>query len=383
MEINKSNYEIYFLDFYEGNLSAEMQAELFLFLEQHPELKSEFKNFDLVKLPESDIRFPDKSILKKEIVTEENIQQYLVAKLEGDLNKEELHELNKFLFSHPQFKKDEKLFELTRLSPDKNIVFENKSLLKKAIPIAESKKRVYYISVAVAACIVLLIGFYFLNKDAGTQIIQANNETKKETAPVQKNKAGIETINTAKQNETQEALNKVDVVQKPIKRETVKQIQHELLATNNKVDTSGSNPSVEKNIPEEIFEMPVSENRQPEMKFVDPALMKQKLAEQIEKNPSQYNSKEFEAFLDKVSNPDSSFTDEDLNKPVFSSSTLPAEAAKPAVKENTPVLNALAWGLSKVSNNDVTLKKNYNNDGELVAYRFESGNLKFGKADDK
>lgn len=383
MEINKSNYEIYFLDFYEGNLSAEMQAELFLFLEQHPELRSEFKNFELVKLPESDIQFPDKSILKKEIVTEENIQHYLVAKLEGDLNKEELHELNKFLFSHPQFKKDEKLFELTKLSPDKNIVFENKSSLKKAIPIAEGRKRVYYFSVAAAACIVLLISFYFLNKDAGTQIMQANNETKKEAAPVQKNETGNEIINIAKQNETQAPFNKTDAAQNPIKRETAKQIQREQLAANNKVDTSGNNPSVEKVIPEEMPETTAIENRKPEMKFVDPALMKQKLAEQIEKNPSQYNTKDFEAFLDKVSNPDSSFTDEDLNKPVFTSSILPAEAAKPAAKENTPVLNALAWGLSKVSNSDVTLKKNYNNEGELVAYRFESGNLKFGKADDK
>ena len=42
MNINQNNYEAWFLDYYEKQLSAEQVAELFLFLEQHPLLKEEF-----------------------------------------------------------------------------------------------------------------------------------------------------------------------------------------------------------------------------------------------------------------------------------------------------------------------------------------------------
>ena len=69
MEINRNNYEIFFLDYHEGNLSAQQQAKLFIFLEQHPDLKNEFESFDLVKLPSINIFFEEKNSLKRELIT--------------------------------------------------------------------------------------------------------------------------------------------------------------------------------------------------------------------------------------------------------------------------------------------------------------------------
>ncbi len=68
MEINKNNYEAFFLDYYDGNLPAEQVAVLLLFVEQHPELKEEFESFENITLEDlPSIGFDNKSSLKKEI----------------------------------------------------------------------------------------------------------------------------------------------------------------------------------------------------------------------------------------------------------------------------------------------------------------------------
>ena len=43
--LSRSNYEIYFLDYYEGNLTESQRRELMSFLEQNPDLKEEFDSF--------------------------------------------------------------------------------------------------------------------------------------------------------------------------------------------------------------------------------------------------------------------------------------------------------------------------------------------------
>ena len=100
-KINRNNYEIFFLDYHEGNLAEDKKQELFLFLNENPDLKNEFESFEMLELPPAVVFYDDKKSLKKELITEENYQQYLIAKLEGDITKEEQNELNKFLFQHP------------------------------------------------------------------------------------------------------------------------------------------------------------------------------------------------------------------------------------------------------------------------------------------
>ena len=55
MNINKTNYESWFLDYFEGTLSTMKVAELFLFLHQHPELQPEFDAFQPLHLPPPEI----------------------------------------------------------------------------------------------------------------------------------------------------------------------------------------------------------------------------------------------------------------------------------------------------------------------------------------
>ncbi|MES2287494.1 MAG: hypothetical protein V4547_17500 [Bacteroidota bacterium] len=134
MNINKNNYEAYFLDYHEGNLTPVQVADLLFFVEQHPEIKEEFENFESFSLEDfSSIEFENKSSLKKEI-TLDNKEEYFIRAVENELNISEIALLNNFLKQHPQFLVDLELFQKTKLSLDTSLVFEYKNGLKRSKP---------------------------------------------------------------------------------------------------------------------------------------------------------------------------------------------------------------------------------------------------------
>ena len=134
MLINKNNYEPFFIDYYDGNLSAQQVKELFLFLETHPELKAEFESFSNITLDAPEMEFPNRDALKRGIITASNIEQYLVASLEGDLSEAEEKELKIFLEKNPKFNHDVALYPKTISTPDLSIVYPDKKSLKQPIP---------------------------------------------------------------------------------------------------------------------------------------------------------------------------------------------------------------------------------------------------------
>ncbi len=131
MKINKNNYEAYFLDYHEGNLSPEEVTELLLFVEQYPDLKEELESFENFTIEDySSITFENKSSLKKEI-TDENREEYFIKAVENNLNSAEKALLENYLKQHPQFLVDYNLFQKTKVEADASIVFEKKDAMKK------------------------------------------------------------------------------------------------------------------------------------------------------------------------------------------------------------------------------------------------------------
>ncbi len=133
MEINKNNYEAFFLDYHEGNLTPTQVADLFLFISQHSELKEEFESFENFSIEDfSSVEFENKSNLKREI-TLENKEDYFIRAIENKLNTAEKGLLTEYLKEHPQFLTEFELFQKTILPTDDSIVFENKNSLKKSV----------------------------------------------------------------------------------------------------------------------------------------------------------------------------------------------------------------------------------------------------------
>ncbi len=132
MNITKNNYEAYFLDYHEGNLSTQEVADLLLFLSQHPELKTAFEDFENIKLEDADAPvFQNKDRLKKNI-TADNCDHYFIGAIEGTLDPVELDLLTAFLKDQPAFLTTFNAFKKTKLTADPTLVFNDKERLKKA-----------------------------------------------------------------------------------------------------------------------------------------------------------------------------------------------------------------------------------------------------------
>ena len=160
--INKHNYEVFFLDFLDGNLSESEMKEFSRFLQKNPSLKEELESFEEITLEPSDIKFENKQeLIKKTQAQHFEITEFeylCVADIEKDNNNEELKQLKKEL-SVSENKAAYTVFNAVKLQANENIVFSNKSkLLKKYVSVNFRT----VISVASAAAILL---FFVLKGD--------------------------------------------------------------------------------------------------------------------------------------------------------------------------------------------------------------------------
>jgi hypothetical protein len=164
MEINRENYEVYFLDYHEGRLVPGQVAELLVFLEAYPELKEEFEAYEDVHLePEIAVTFPEKASLKKSYVPDygiinlRNYENYFISYTEGLLSPKEQKLLTAFIKIHPELKTDFDLYQKSHVQADLTIKFPAKTKLRRSIL---NTRRFYYYSMATAASLALLFSIY-------------------------------------------------------------------------------------------------------------------------------------------------------------------------------------------------------------------------------
>jgi hypothetical protein len=132
MHIDRSNYEIWFIDWLDGNLNSLQVKQLELFLEQNPDLREEFSDFSPVKLAASAISFRDKEQLKKSPsdITPAQFGYLCAAYLENDLTVSQRAELSEIIDKYPERQKTFDLMHKTRLTPER-IIYKHKNLLLK------------------------------------------------------------------------------------------------------------------------------------------------------------------------------------------------------------------------------------------------------------
>lgn len=162
MNINRNNYAEFFLDYWEGNLSAKQEALLYEFLEVNEELKEEFESFENISLHQDEsISYPDKQKLKKEIINLSEFEEKCIAYFEGDIDSKSESELLILIKENETLSKIFDTFSRARLQKDNSIVFEEKTALKRGQTIFSINRNYLYRSFA-AAAIIILIGMYFI-----------------------------------------------------------------------------------------------------------------------------------------------------------------------------------------------------------------------------
>ena len=140
MKINRDNYEAYFLDYHEGQLSSDLEKEVLLFVELNPDLRELFSSFEAVTLvADEGIVYDKKSFLKKNVtlatsqVNELNYEEFLVNEIEGLLAADQQASLNEFIHINPQYEKERRLYALAHLEPANDVIFEAKDSLKQKV----------------------------------------------------------------------------------------------------------------------------------------------------------------------------------------------------------------------------------------------------------
>ncbi len=167
--VNRDNYEIYLLDFVEGNLSPAKEAAVRDFLTQNPDLKQQvtfLKESPELKSPATS--FTNKHILKRDVntgtLTPANAEAFIIADLEGDLDDEARGRLLTLAKSNAGVAKTMELYQKTRLIPGKEVLTDKGKLKHKVSKTRRLYASMAWVSSVAAAIVILFLLFPFSDK---------------------------------------------------------------------------------------------------------------------------------------------------------------------------------------------------------------------------
>ncbi len=173
-DINKHNYEAWLLDYIEGRLDQVSVSALKDFLKQNPQLGVfEEITSDMPILKPEQVKLKDIDSLKQvEVhavgpINESNYDFHFVSFYEGLLSNEDQQILQKFLLLNSFLNADFEQYGNTRLHPDFSVTYPQKQSLKR---FALGIYPWVYRTAAAAASILLLISLSWLWFRAGTSI---------------------------------------------------------------------------------------------------------------------------------------------------------------------------------------------------------------------
>ncbi len=175
MNINRHNYEEFFIQYMDNELSKEQRREVEDFVQLHPDLKEELELLQQFKFtPDTHIVYNGKEELMKmggqAPVSLTNYEEWFVQYIDEELTPEQKLSVEQFVAAHPTLQQELNLLQQTKLQPEE-IVFADKASLYRH----EEKVRVVYFNwKRVAAAVILLLGIGFgtysvLNNKPGTE----------------------------------------------------------------------------------------------------------------------------------------------------------------------------------------------------------------------
>ena len=165
MDINRKNFEAYLLDYEEGNLSLDERKQVQAFMYDNQDLAPTVDFLDEFFSLDKEQGAISKNELLKDInqkaLTKKNVEEFIIADLEGDLSRQKSEILELFLEDHPTLRKDYILYSKSFLKPASGIFYPNKKELTRG-NVKLLLKRIYP-WMALASSVLLLVGFYFIS----------------------------------------------------------------------------------------------------------------------------------------------------------------------------------------------------------------------------
>lgn len=210
MNINRHNYEAYFILYADNELSPAERQEVENFVLHHPDLREELDLWLQAKLiPDTSIVFENKEVLMKTAgaapIHLSHYEDWLLLYLDDELTAEQKNEVEKFMAAHEAVRQEFLLLQKARLQAE-TIVFPFKETLyreKEKVPVVQiafAKKKIYRIAAAAILlfAVIMIALFVFNNKT------QPGNDIVVIPAPKEQNRQ--EEKNEPLKNKPQHAL---------------------------------------------------------------------------------------------------------------------------------------------------------------------------------
>lgn len=181
MEINNYNYQAFFLDYHEGNLSPEKVAELMVFISVNPHLEEELYAFESIDVsPQLDKTISIQG-LKRQSITGSAFDDYCIAHIEGDLDPRSEMIFLKEIENDKAKKATFDLYKKTIIEADVTLSFDNKDALYQKR--SELKIVWWHYAAAAVALILLMVFINPFSKEEpkfAEQILPINTESEKD-----------------------------------------------------------------------------------------------------------------------------------------------------------------------------------------------------------
>ena len=133
MNINRHNYEEYFILYMDNELSSDERRIVETFVQTHPDLQEELEILQQYKLvPDSNIVFKDKEELMKaggeSPITLSTYEEWLLLYIDNELTTDQRKSVEQFIAANPSVKKEADILLKTKLQAE-TIVFASKAVL--------------------------------------------------------------------------------------------------------------------------------------------------------------------------------------------------------------------------------------------------------------
>jgi hypothetical protein len=160
MKIDRSNYEIWLIDWLDGNLSDQDAELLHQFLKENPDIKAEAEDMEICTLVSSGAPFINKDLLKRSPngISQDQLEYLSVASFENDLSQAQHLELEEILSNDPAKREIFEQIGRLKLNPSRYIYKHKNRLKKRTAP--QSALRISLMFASAAAVIALIISLY-------------------------------------------------------------------------------------------------------------------------------------------------------------------------------------------------------------------------------
>lgn len=196
MNINRHNYESYFLLYVDKELSVQEINALYLFIQDNADLKKELEMLQQSVLKPEKVFFNEKESLLKNLSISVEMEENLLLYVDNELDPDQIKTLQKAITEDEKLATDLFYLQQTKFTPDSHIIFENKqSLYKKE---EDTIIGFGWMKLAIAA---IIIGFcvWEISLYTNTNGIGSNRQTiagSSDKRDSQNNRLNITTVNS-------------------------------------------------------------------------------------------------------------------------------------------------------------------------------------------